>query len=105
MAREDEKPDGAGAPDGDDASRKQATKGPSAQLQILLADFRTRSKGLEGPELQAELDRLIEKMVDRAAGVAPPAVRAKVRDAIYEMLLNDPTMKTLMDDVRRTARS
>jgi hypothetical protein len=89
----------------DPASAKQATKGPSQGLQLLLADFQTRAKGLDGPAFQQELDRLIDKMVDRAAGVAPPALRAKVREQIYEMLINDPTMKILIDDVRRTIRS
>jgi hypothetical protein len=89
----------------DAASAQQPAAGPSAGLQLLLADFQTRTQGMNATDFQHELDRLIDKMVDRAAGVAPPAIRAKVREAIYEMMNADPTMKTLMNDVRKTIRT
>ena len=77
----------------------------SPELQRSIEEFHRRSKDMNDAERQAAVDQLIEEIVDRAATVAPPALRAKVREQIAEMVRNDPTIRLMVEDVRRTAKS
>ena len=86
--------------DSDPVSGKRVKRTTSNETQLLVAEFRRRAVGLEGAELQAEFDRLIDRMIERHAAVVPEALRAGFRELIYGMLQSDPTLGAMVSDLR-----
>ena len=89
--------------DEDPASGKQAKRTSPAGLQLLMAEFRRRSTGLQGAELEQELELLVDRIVDRHVAVAPPALRAQMRASIKGLLDHDPTLGAAVQNLRAKA--
>jgi hypothetical protein len=77
-------------------------KGPNEATQLLIAEFRRRSKGLSGAELDAEFERLITNMVERHVGVLPESRREDAREMLRTALRNDPALIAILEDMRVT---
>ena len=85
------------------ASGPRAKRSPSAMLQLYLADFRRRAEGLEGSDLEREITRLLERMLEAHVGTAPAALREGLREHLSGMLMSDPTLGDMVDDLRRAS--
>ena len=73
-------------------------------MQALFADFAKRSKGLRGADFERALDRLIDQLVERNVGVAPAGVRDELRDTMRSYLENDPTLSSMVSELRAASR-
>jgi len=92
---------GAGALDDLEASSGPRAKGAGDDVQVLFAQLKMRAQGLEGAELEQEIDRFFDKLIDRHAKVVPEHLRAEHRKLLRGMLEEDPTLRAMTDDLRR----
>lgn len=70
-----------------------AERRASAMVQRYLDDFQLRAEGLQGEELEGELDRLYEVVHESHAGLPPGARRATPLDHVCEMLTRHPSRR------------
>lgn len=89
--------------DDDPQSGKRKRKLPSPTLRGFLAEFHERAEGLSGPALQAEVDTLIERMIENHVAVVPVALKDELRARMREMLENDPTLAPMLQRLRAAA--
>ena len=88
--------------DPESGTRKKRTA--SQEVQLLMAEFRGRTKGLPPDALEAEIDRLMGKMIERHAAVVPERMRPELRELLRGMIEEDPTVRALVGDLRESAR-
>jgi hypothetical protein len=101
MANEKEKKNEAARQDDLEAASGPREKGSTDDLQILVAQLRQRTVGLTAEELETEINRFFEKLIDRHAKVVPEALRAEHRKLLRDMLEADPTLQAMTADLRR----
>jgi hypothetical protein len=101
MANENEKKKEVARPDDLEASSGPREKGNTDDLQILVAQLKQRTVGLTRDELEDEIHRFFEKLIDRHAKVVPEALRGEHRKLLREMLEEDPTLQAMTEDLRR----
>ena len=87
-------------PEGEASSGPRA-KGATDDLQILVAQLRQRTEGLDAHEVEEEIDRFFEKMIARHAKVVPEQMRGEHRALLLGMLEQDPTLRAMREDLRR----
>ena len=106
MARANEKKDEtASSTDDLDAASGPRRKGPPSEaVQLLVAEFRRRSAGMSGSDLDAEVDRFIERMIERSARVAPETMAPHVREMLRSRMREDPTLLAMLGDLKAAAR-
>jgi len=74
-------------PEGEASSGPRA-KGATDDLQILVAQLRQRTEGLDAHEVEEEIDRFFE-------------MRGEHRALLLGMLEQDPTLRAMREDLRR----
>ncbi len=84
-----------------EASSGPRAKGATDDMQILIAQLRQRVQGLTPAEVEEEIQRFFEKLIDRHAKVVPESLRAEHRKLLRNMLEEDPTLRAMTDDLRR----
>jgi hypothetical protein len=85
-------------------SGKRLKKSPTPSVRVLFAEFRTRSEGLTGAEFDRELERFIERLVDRNVAKAPARIREDLRDTMRSYIENDPTLVSMVAELREASR-
>jgi hypothetical protein len=90
--------------DGQEPGSGQRVKSGPPSVQSLFDDFAMHSKGLTGAEFEQELDLLIDRIVERNVALAPPALREGLRDTMRSYLENDPTLTSMVAELRAAAR-
>lgn len=63
----------------------------------------TRTEGLEGAALEAEVDAWVERAIDRHARAAPEALREELRRGLRAMLETDPVLGTVVRGMKTAA--
>ena len=101
MTGNKEPKDESAPPDELEVSSGPRAKGVSEDLQILLAQLKQRTQGLTPAEIEEEISRFFDKMIDRHAKVVPEHLRAEHRQLLRTMLEEDPTLRAMTDDLRR----
>lgn len=95
------KEDEARAPSSLEASSGPQEKGASDDLRILLAQLEQRAQGLPPSEVEEEIARFVDKLIDRHAKVVPENLRAQHRALLRDMVEQDPTLVAMLGDLRR----
>lgn len=84
----------------------EASSGPRAKaaddLLVLIALLKQRTMGLEPDEIEDEIDRFFEQMIARHARVVPEKMKGEHRELLRNMLEEDPTVRQMRDDLRRS---
>lgn len=93
-------------PESKSGEPSSATRPKSAPetLELLVADFKTRARGLEGPALEDEIERLMQRLIEKSARLAPEPQRPELRKFLRAQLEADPTLQGMLGDLRRAAR-
>lgn len=104
-ADEDELPDDGvrDVDESDPESGKRMRRKPAETVELLLAEFRRRAKGLTGDELQGEVDLLVDRVVDLHAAAVPRALRDEYREMMRGMVEEDPIFREVVDQMRAAA--
>ena len=105
MARaEDESEDEMLATDELDPVSGMRKKQPGEGIYLLIAQLRARAEGLDGAELDAEIERFKDKLIERHVKVAPDAMREEMRETFREMLELNPTIGAMIEELRQAVR-
>lgn len=104
MADEDELDDELRALDpSDPSSGPRAKSSVSLSFEVYLGEFQRRSAGLTGDELESEIARFMDRLVERHVKAVPRPLRDELRGRFRSMLANDPTMSAMLNAFRRAA--
>jgi hypothetical protein len=103
MGAEDKKRDERHEEPADGGSARRAKDPVPDRVQLYVAEFRRRSKGLAGEELEAEIRRLMDRIVERHLAVAPEASRPELRETLLLLLKNDPAFAVMLNELRESA--
>lgn len=87
-----------------DPSSGPRAKSGHEDVGLLVASFRARAEGLDGAELEQELSRLLDRLVERNVKIVPEPLKEKARELLRTQLLEDPTLKALIQDLRDSVR-
>lgn len=87
--------------DHDPSSGPRRKRSLSLELQLLIAELRARSTGLTGDELEAEITRFMERLVEHHLTRLPRALRGEMRDVTRMHLRRDPKLQELLNALRR----
>ena len=90
--------------DREGASGKRIKKSAAPGVEALFAAFVERSKGLRGAEFERELDGLIDEIVERNLSVVPAGIRDELRDTMRSYLESDPTLSSMVSELRGASR-
>ena len=93
--REAERPE-----DREPASVKRVKRKPGDTLQVLLAEFRRRAKGLRDDDLHAEVELLVDRIVELNAASVPRPLRDEFRTMMQGMIEADPTFADIVARMR-----
>jgi hypothetical protein len=86
-------------PDGEPSSHTRAKKS-SNRSRLLVANMNARTAGLEGPELEAEIERFIERVIEHHVKAAPEAFRDELRRTLRSVVENDPAVSAVVKEMR-----
>jgi hypothetical protein len=76
-------------------------KKPSDQIDLLIAELRRRSEGLEGAALQTEIDAFLEHVIEHHSKAAPPGpLREELRAVMRGMVESDPHVAAVVRELR-----
>jgi hypothetical protein len=105
-ADEDAKSDpDAEVEDTDAVSGERAKRSSAGGFEMMLADFRRRTEGLEPHEIDEEVDRFLDKMVERHVMVAPKAMRDSLRETLKTAVASDPIFAKMIAEMRASAQA
>jgi hypothetical protein len=106
MGAEDKKRKGAPVREEalEQGSGTQAKEAIPDRVQLFVAEFRRRSAGLQGEELEKEISRLMDRIIERHLSVAPEGVRADLRETLLTLLKNDPAFAVMLEELRSSPR-
>ena len=77
---------------------------PRPPVTAAVAAFRERAKRLRGPELEAEITKLLEDLVESNLMFVPKSNRKKAREKLYAVMTDDPTLQAMFRDLREAAK-
>ncbi len=87
-------------PDDLEVSSGPRAKGASDDFQILVAQLKQRTEGLTREEIEEEIQRFFDKLIDRHAKVVPEKLREEHRKLLRATLEEDPTLRAMTEDLR-----
>ena len=90
-------------PVNEDASHEREKRAVPDRVQLYVAEFRRRSAGLTGDELEAEIGRLLDRIVERQLAMAPEGARPELRETLKRLLANDPAFAPMLAELRSAA--
>ena len=89
-------------PVNEDASHEREKRAVPDRVEMYVAEFRRRAAGLSGDELEVEIGRLLDRIVERQLTMAPEGVRPELRDELKRLLQNDPAFAPMLAELRRS---
>lgn len=89
----------------EDVSHEREKRAVPDRVEMYVAEFRRRSAGLSGDELEAEIARLMDRIVERQLAMAPEGVRPELRETLKRLLANDPAFAPLLAELRGSPSS
>jgi hypothetical protein len=95
--------EGASAEGAEEASHERVKRAVPDRVQLYVAEFRRRAAGLAGDELEAEIARLMDRLIERQLAVAPEGVRPELRRTLLSLLANDPAFAPMLAELRASA--
>lgn len=104
MADEDEIDEELAALDPSDPASGARAKGSGARsVELFYGELIRRARGKKGAELEAEIERFKDRLIERNVSVAPPALRDELRRRFRGLLANDPGLREIVGRIRRAA--
>lgn len=94
----------SGTPVGEDVSHEREKRAVPDRVEMYVAEFRRRSAGLSGEELEVEIARLMDRIVERQLAMAPEGVRPELRETLKRLLANDPAFAPMLAELRSSAQ-
>jgi hypothetical protein len=95
---------GAPPPEPLEPSSGPRPKGQDDDIRLLLASFKMRVQGLDAEELESEIERLLNRMVDLQVKAIPEKMRPEARELLHASLRDDPTLGAMIGKLREGAR-
>lgn len=73
-------------------------------MKALFAEFRKRPRALSGVDFERELDRFIDRLVERNLEATSVGVRDDLRETARSYLEGDPILSSMVAELRAAAR-
>jgi hypothetical protein len=96
-------PTASGTPVEQDASHQREKRAVPDRVELYVAEFRRRSEGLTGDEREAEIARLMDRIIERHLAAAPEGVRPELRETLLRLLKTDPAFAPMLAELRGSA--
>lgn len=103
MADEDEIDEDLQALDPSDPSSGPRAKSRGARsVELFYGELLRRAQGKNGAELDAEIERFQERLIERNVSAAPAALRDELRQRFRSLLMNDPALRRIVESLKRS---
>jgi len=90
-------------PVNEDASHEREKRAVPDRVEMYVAEFRRRAAVLTGDELEAEIGRLLDRIVERQLTITPEGARPELRETLKRLLQNDPAFAPMLAELRSSA--
>lgn len=104
MAAKEPKPRTTADKESDDPRSGPRLKGATDSVELMMAELRRRSQGLEGEELEQEIERFVGLMIERNLKGVPERMQGEMREYLRGTVERDPTLQAMLEDLRGAAK-